>query len=76
MKRNSDGQQFININKQTIASCLKSLNIKMTTTYGIGNPGPGFGQAQTCVRVKPVNGIPTFLSLEIGSQKAIQMNKQ
>jgi hypothetical protein len=27
-------------------------------------------------RVKPVNGISTFLSLEIGSQKAIQMSKQ
>jgi hypothetical protein len=41
--------------------------------HGIGNPGPGFGQAQTCGMVKPVNGIPTFLSLEIGSQKAIQI---
>jgi hypothetical protein len=25
-----------------------------------GNPGPSFEQAQTCVRVKPVNGIPNF----------------
>jgi hypothetical protein len=41
--------------------------------HDIGNPGPSFGQAQTCGRVKPVNGIPTFLSLEIGSQKAIQI---
>jgi hypothetical protein len=41
--------------------------------YGIGNPGPGFGQETKCGRVKPVNGIPTFLSLEIGSQKAIQI---
>ena len=67
MKRNlnSDGQQFININKQTIASCLKSLNIKMTTTYGIGNPGPGFGQAQTYGGVKLANGIPTLPLLKI-----------
>jgi hypothetical protein len=41
--------------------------------YGIGNPGPGFGQESKCGRVKPVNGIPTFLSLEIGFQKAIQI---
>ena len=42
---NSDDQQFSPIStKQTIASHLKSLNIK-TTTYRVGNPGPGFGQA-------------------------------
>jgi hypothetical protein len=39
---------------------LKQLNTKKTMTYGIGNPGPSFEQAQTCVRVKPVNGIPNF----------------
>jgi hypothetical protein len=26
--------------------------------YGVGNPGPGFGRAQKCARVKPVNRIP------------------
>ena len=57
----------------TITFHLKSINIKKIMAHDIGNPGPGFGQAQTCVRVKPVNGIPTFLSLEIGSQKAIQI---
>ena len=39
---------------------LKQLNTKKTMTHGIGNPGPSFEQAQTCVRVKPVNGIPNF----------------
>ena len=29
-------------------------------TYGFGNPGPCFGQAQKCGRVKPVNGIWTL----------------
>jgi hypothetical protein len=32
-------------------------------TYGIGNPGPGFGQVQKCIEDKPVNGIPTLLLL-------------
>jgi hypothetical protein len=27
----------------------------MAVTYGIGNPGPGFGQAKQCGRVKKVN---------------------
>jgi hypothetical protein len=56
-----------------ISHSIEHSNNKNPTTYGIGNPGPGFGQAQTSGRVKPVNGIPTFLSLEIGSQKAIQI---
>jgi hypothetical protein len=29
----------------------------MITTYDVGNPGPGFGQALTCGGVKSVNGI-------------------
>jgi hypothetical protein len=42
--------------KQTIISLLnrKPPNTK-TTTYGVGNPGPGLGQAQKCDGVKPVN---------------------
>ena len=32
--------------KQTIYSHLKPLSIKKTTTYNVGNPGPGLGQAQ------------------------------
>jgi len=27
--------------------------------YGVGNSGPGLGQAQKCGRVKRLNGIPT-----------------
>ena len=34
----------------------------MTTTYDIGNAGPGLGQAQKYGGVKPVNGIPTLPS--------------
>jgi hypothetical protein len=34
--------------KRTITYPLKSLNIKKTTTYDIGNPGPDLGQAQKC----------------------------
>jgi hypothetical protein len=41
---------------------LNSLNTKKTTTYDVGNTGPGLGQANKGGGVKPVNGIPTFLS--------------
>jgi hypothetical protein len=34
--------------KRTITSHLKSLNIKNTVTYHVGNPGPGLWQAQRC----------------------------
>jgi len=62
---NSDDQQFSPIStKQTITSHLKSLNIK-TTTYR--NPGPDFGQALKCGRVKLITGIPTLPLLIIGS---------
>jgi len=36
---------------------LNFLNRQKTTTYGVGNLGPGFGHAQKCGGVKPVNGI-------------------
>ena len=49
--------------KWTIASYLKSLNIKKTTTYDVGNPGPGLVQAPKCGRVKLVNGILTSTPL-------------
>ena len=35
---------------------------KNPTTYVVGNPGPGLGQAQKCVGVNPVNGIPNLPS--------------
>jgi hypothetical protein len=37
-------------------------------TCEVRNPGPGLEQAQTCGRVKPVNGIQTFPLLIIASQ--------
>jgi hypothetical protein len=41
------------------------LNIKNTTTYEIGNPGPGLRQVQKCGRVKAVNEIPTLPRLDV-----------
>jgi hypothetical protein len=48
----------ININNTNNHPYLKSLNTQKNTTYGVGNPGPGLGQAQKCGGVKPVNVIP------------------
>jgi hypothetical protein len=48
MKRslNSDGHQFHQYQQiGTISSHLNALNTKKTTTYDIGNPGPGLEQA-------------------------------
>jgi len=42
------------------------------TTYDIGNPEPGLGQAQICGRIKLVKGIPTLPLLIIESQLAKQ----
>jgi len=41
----------------------KSLNIKKTTTYNIGNLASGFGQAQQCGWMKPVNVIQALSPL-------------
>jgi len=38
-----------------ISPYLNSLSIKKTTTYDVGNPGPGLGQALKCGRFKPDN---------------------
>jgi len=51
----------ININNH-ITSLLNSLHTKETTTHGVRNPGPGFGQPHKCGGVKPVNGIPAISS--------------
>jgi hypothetical protein len=56
-----------NINKRK--NLLRSLKQKKITTYEVGNPAPGFGQAETCGRVKPVNVIPTLILLIIGRTK-------
>ena len=45
--------------KLTITSHINSLNIAKTTTYDIGNPCSGLGQAQICGGIRLVNGIPT-----------------
>jgi hypothetical protein len=47
---------FVDINGIADHHCLHSLNTKITT-YNVGNPGHGFGQAQKCDGVKTVNGI-------------------
>jgi hypothetical protein len=50
-----------NINKtNNHLSNLKLMNIKKTTTYDIGDPGPGLGQAHKCGRLKLINVIPTL----------------
>jgi hypothetical protein len=41
--------------------CFKE-SVTMTTTYEVGNPIPGLGQAPTYDGVKPVKVIPTLLS--------------
>ena len=38
---------------------------KKTTTYDVGNPGPGLEQAQKCGRIKPINGISTLPTCSI-----------
>jgi len=67
MKRKSD-QCWSTIppisTKQTTTSHLKSLNIKKIMTNDVRNPGPCLGQTQKCVRVKPVNGIPSLPPLD------------
>jgi hypothetical protein len=47
----------ITINKRTITSHIKPLNIKNTTSDA-GSPGHYLGKAQKCDGVKPVNGNP------------------
>jgi hypothetical protein len=48
---------------QTIGLGVYSIFIhKNTTTYDVGNLGPGLGQAHKCGGVKPVNGIPALPS--------------
>ena len=57
---NSDGHQFHQYQQ-------KELNTKIPTTYDVGNPYPGLGQAQKYGGVKPFNGIPT-LPLDLQTQ--------
>ena len=56
---NSVGQQFYQYrqNEQSPLIITELTEHKKSTTYDIGNPGPGLGQEQKCDRVKPVKGI-------------------
>ena len=65
---NSDGQQFhLSINKTNINNHLLHQIIehqKKTTTYDVGNPGPGLGQAQKCGGIKLFFFNPKPLNLD------------
>jgi len=65
---NSKDQQF-NQYQQLQNVPLNSLITRKTMTYTNENPGPDYGQAQKCGRVKPVNRIISPL-LIIGSSIA------
>jgi hypothetical protein len=47
--------------------------MKKTTTYDLGNPFPGLGQAQKCGGLNRVIGIPTLTLLITGSPMTIQI---
>jgi hypothetical protein len=48
--------------KYTTISHLKSLNIKKTPAYGVGNPGLDWRRTLKCSGATPVNGIATLPS--------------
>ena len=55
---NSDGQQLHwHQQSEQLPVTLAHWTLKKTT-YDVGNPGPGLGQAQKCGGVRPVNEIP------------------
>ena len=59
---NTDGQRFQQYQQNEESLLISNPWTKnKTTTYEVGNPGPGLGQAQQCGGVKPVNGIITLL---------------
>jgi hypothetical protein len=47
--------------------------MKKTTTYDLGNPCPGLGQAHKCGGLNRVIGIPTLTLLITGSPMTIQI---
>jgi hypothetical protein len=61
---NSDGQQFHwhQQNKQ-LPVTLAHWTLKNTTTYDVGNSGPGIGHAQICGGVKYTEYYPLILSV-------------
>jgi len=50
-----------NINKTNNHLPPQIIKHKKTTSFSVGNPGPGLVQEQKCGRVKPVNGTTTLL---------------
>jgi hypothetical protein len=48
-----------NICKANNNFSLQIIKYRKNTTYDVGHPYYGLGQAQTCGGLKPVNGIPT-----------------
>jgi hypothetical protein len=42
------------------------------TIVDAGNPGPGLGRAQKCVRVKPINEIPLWIIITISEVSLLQ----
>ena len=58
---NSDGHQFHQYQQNEQAPLVLTElteHKKKTTTYDVGNTGPGLGQAQRCGRVKHVHAFP------------------
>ena len=56
-----------NINKTNIHIPSQTLNTVKTMTYGVGNTGPGLGQAQKCGRVKPlINFVDLIYICDLG----------
>ena len=58
---NTDGYQFHQYQQSLLVVTDHTKHKK--TTYDVGNPGPGLGQAQTCRGVKPGNEITTRIHI-------------
>jgi hypothetical protein len=62
-----------NINKTQNHISSQPIEHKKTTTYDVGNSGPGLGQAQKCGVVEQLNGTPIPF-LITGSPTAIHIH--
>jgi hypothetical protein len=60
MKRKLMENNSININKTHNHLSSHITEHKMTTTYGVGNPGPGLGQTHKGGGIKQVNEITSL----------------
>ena len=54
---NSDGQQYHQYQQNECTYLSPQIINKKKTTYGIGNPGPGLGQAQNGTGLNQLMGI-------------------